>query len=50
SAQKATARGVSGRSGSPLAHGEFTRKGIVVTAISTAICAVYLWLRYFVLV
>src|SRR6202022_3851755 len=26
-----------------------TRKGIVITTISTVLCGVYLWLRYFVL-
>jgi Na+/H+ antiporter NhaD/arsenite permease-like protein len=40
--------GIALRSGHPISFGEFTRKGIVVTAISTALCAVYLWLRYFV--
>jgi Na+/H+ antiporter NhaD/arsenite permease-like protein len=40
--------GIAMRSGHPISFGEFTRKGIVVTAISTALCAVYLWLRYFV--
>jgi Na+/H+ antiporter NhaD/arsenite permease-like protein len=39
--------GIAMRSGHPISFGEFTRKGIVVTAISTALCAVYLWLRYF---
>jgi len=40
--------GIAMRSGNPISFAEFTRKGIVVTAISTALCAVYLWLRYFV--
>jgi Na+/H+ antiporter NhaD/arsenite permease-like protein len=40
--------GIAMRSGHPISFGEFTRKGIVVTAISTVLCAVYLWLRYFV--
>jgi Na+/H+ antiporter NhaD/arsenite permease-like protein len=41
--------GIAMRSGHPISFGEFTRKGIVITTISTALCAVYLWLRYFVL-
>ena len=41
--------GIATRSGHPISFAEFTRKGIVVTAISTVLCAVYLWLRYFVL-
>ena len=41
--------GIAMRSGHPISFGEFARKGIVVTTISTALCAVYLWLRYFVL-
>jgi Na+/H+ antiporter NhaD/arsenite permease-like protein len=41
--------GIAMRSGHPISFAEFTRKGIVVTAISTVLCAVYLWLRYFVL-
>jgi Na+/H+ antiporter NhaD/arsenite permease-like protein len=40
--------GIAMRSGHPISFGEFTRKGIVVTAISTVLCALYLWLRYFV--
>jgi Na+/H+ antiporter NhaD/arsenite permease-like protein len=40
--------GIAMRSGHPISFGEFARKGIVVTTISTALCAVYLWLRYFV--
>jgi hypothetical protein len=41
--------GIALRSGNPISFWEFTRKGIVITTISTALCAVYLWLRYFVL-
>jgi Na+/H+ antiporter NhaD/arsenite permease-like protein len=41
--------GIAMRSGNPISFWEFTRKGIVVTAISTVLCALYLWLRYFVL-
>jgi Na+/H+ antiporter NhaD/arsenite permease-like protein len=40
--------GIAMRSGHPISFGEFTRKGIVVTAISTVLCGLYLWLRYFV--
>ena len=41
--------GIALRSGHPISFWEFTRKGIVITAISTVISAIYLWLRYFVL-
>jgi Na+/H+ antiporter NhaD/arsenite permease-like protein len=41
--------GIAMRSGHPISFWEFTRKGIVITTISTALCGVYLWLRYFVL-
>jgi Na+/H+ antiporter NhaD/arsenite permease-like protein len=41
--------GIALRSGNSISFWEFTRKGIVITAISTVLCAVYLWLRYFVL-
>ena len=41
--------GMAMRSGNPISFWDFTRKGIVVTAISTVLCALYLWLRYFVL-
>jgi Na+/H+ antiporter NhaD/arsenite permease-like protein len=41
--------GIALRSGHPISFWEFTRKGMVITAISTVLCGVYLWLRYFVL-
>jgi Na+/H+ antiporter NhaD/arsenite permease-like protein len=41
--------GIALRSGNSISFWEFTRKGIVITVISTVLCAVYLWLRYFVL-
>ena len=41
--------GIAMRSGHPISFWEFTRKGIVITTISTVLCGVYLWLRYFVL-
>ena len=40
--------GIAMRSGHPISFGEFTRKGVMVTTISTVLCALYLWLRYFV--
>lgn len=40
--------GIALRAGTPISFWEFTRKGIVVTVISIALSAVYLWLRYFV--
>ncbi|HEX7321419.1 MAG TPA: ArsB/NhaD family transporter [Mycobacterium sp.] len=41
--------GIAARAGSPISFWEFTRKGVVVTVVSVALSAVYLWLRYFVL-
>jgi Na+/H+ antiporter NhaD/arsenite permease-like protein len=41
--------GIALRSGNSISFWDFTRKGIVITAISTVLCAIYLWLRYFVL-
>jgi Na+/H+ antiporter NhaD/arsenite permease-like protein len=41
--------GIALRSGNAISFWEFTRKGIMTTAISTVLCALYLWLRYFVL-
>jgi Na+/H+ antiporter NhaD/arsenite permease-like protein len=40
--------GIALRSGYSISFWEFTRKGIVVTLMSTVLCALYLWLRYFV--
>lgn len=40
--------GIARRAGTPIAFWDFTRKGIVVTAVSVALSALYLWLRYFV--
>jgi Na+/H+ antiporter NhaD/arsenite permease-like protein len=41
--------GIALRAGSPISFWEFTRKGVVMTAITIAVAAPYLWLRYFVL-
>lgn len=41
--------GIARRTGNPITFWEFTRKGIVVTVVSVALAALYLWLRYFVL-
>ncbi|MEB3983208.1 ArsB/NhaD family transporter [Mycobacterium sp. 663a-19] len=38
--------GIAARSESPISFWDFTRKGAVVTAISLALSAIYLWLRY----
>ena len=40
--------GMSTREGYPISFWEFTRKGAVTTALTVAIAAPYLWLRYFV--
>ncbi|WP_375486280.1 SLC13 family permease [uncultured Mycobacterium sp.] len=42
--------GIARRADSPISFWEFTRKGAVVTAMSLALTALYLWVRYFVLV
>jgi Na+/H+ antiporter NhaD/arsenite permease-like protein len=41
--------GIAGREGYPIGFWHFTRKGAVVMAITVAVSAPYLWLRYFVL-
>jgi Na+/H+ antiporter NhaD/arsenite permease-like protein len=41
--------GIAKRAGTPISFWEFTRKGAVVTVITIALAAPYLWLRYFVL-
>jgi anion transporter len=41
--------GIALRNGTPISFWEFTRKGAIVTVITIAIAAPYLWLRYFVL-
>jgi Na+/H+ antiporter NhaD/arsenite permease-like protein len=41
--------GIAMRSGSPISFWEFTRKGAIVTVVTIALAAPYLWLRYFVL-
>jgi Na+/H+ antiporter NhaD/arsenite permease-like protein len=38
--------GVAQRAGNPISFWEFTRKGAIVTMVSMALCAGYLWLRY----
>ncbi len=38
--------GIAARADSPISFWEFTRKGIIVTAVSFAFSAAYLWLRY----
>jgi Na+/H+ antiporter NhaD/arsenite permease-like protein len=41
--------GIAARADSPISFWEFTRKGAVVTAVSAALAAGYLWVRYLVL-
>jgi Na+/H+ antiporter NhaD/arsenite permease-like protein len=41
--------GIAGREGVPIGFWRFTRTGAVVTALTIAVSAPYLWLRYFVL-
>jgi Na+/H+ antiporter NhaD/arsenite permease-like protein len=40
--------GIARRSDNPISFWEFTRKGMLVTAVSIGLAAGYLWLRYFV--
>jgi Na+/H+ antiporter NhaD/arsenite permease-like protein len=40
--------GIAGREGFPIGFWEFTRTGAAVTALTIAVSAPYLWLRYFV--
>jgi Na+/H+ antiporter NhaD/arsenite permease-like protein len=40
--------GIAQRAGNPISFWEFTRKGAVVSVMSLALCAGYLWLRYLV--
>ena len=40
--------GIAARTGHPISFWQFTRYGIVVTALTTALAWVYVWLRYFV--
>ncbi|MDQ3760776.1 MAG: ArsB/NhaD family transporter [Actinomycetota bacterium] len=41
--------GIAERYGKPISFWQFTKYGLVVTAVTIAIAAPYLWLRYFVL-
>ncbi|OBI94729.1 hypothetical protein A5660_11510 [Mycobacterium alsense] len=41
--------GIARRADNPISFWEFTRKGAIVTVMSVALAALYLWLRYFVL-
>jgi Na+/H+ antiporter NhaD/arsenite permease-like protein len=41
--------GIARRAGHPISFWEFTRKGLLITVVSIAMSAVYMWLRYFVL-
>ncbi|KZS81101.1 hypothetical protein A4G29_22655 [Mycobacterium kansasii] len=41
--------GIAKRADNPISFWEFTRKGVVVTTMSLALAALYLWVRYFVL-
>ncbi|TPG37063.1 SLC13 family permease [Mycolicibacterium hodleri] len=40
--------GIAAREGHPISFWEFTRKGAIVTTLTIAVAAPYLWLRYFV--
>ncbi len=41
--------GVAERSGTPITFWQFTKYGMLVTAVTVVIAALYVWLRYFVL-
>ncbi|MBO2462339.1 SLC13 family permease [Actinomadura violacea] len=38
--------GIAARNGTPISFWQFTRYGLVVTAVTVALCVPYLWLRY----
>jgi len=40
--------GIARRADNPISFWEFTRKGLLITVVSIALSALYLWLRYFV--
>jgi Na+/H+ antiporter NhaD/arsenite permease-like protein len=40
--------GIARRADNPISFWEFTRKGLLITVVSIALSAIYLWLRYFV--
>jgi len=39
--------GIAAREGHPISFWEFSRKGAVVTVLTIALAAPYVWLRYF---
>ena len=41
--------GIAKRNGHPITFWTFTKYGLIVTAVTIALCVPYLWLRYFVL-
>ena len=41
--------GIAERARQPITFWQFTRYGLVVTAVTVAVSALYLWLRYFAL-
>lgn len=41
--------GIAYRNGTPISFWQFTKKGVIVTAITIALAAPYVWLRYFAL-
>jgi Na+/H+ antiporter NhaD/arsenite permease-like protein len=41
--------GIAARSGHPISFWQFTKYGLVVTAVTIALCWPYLWLRYYAL-
>ncbi|RBQ11652.1 hypothetical protein DP939_44845 [Spongiactinospora rosea] len=38
--------GIAARNGTPIGFWQFTRYGLIVTAVTVTLCAPYLWLRY----
>ncbi len=41
--------GIAERAGHPISFWQFSKYGLVVTAVTTAVAGLYVWLRYFVL-
>jgi hypothetical protein len=41
--------GIAERAGRPISFWQFTRNGLIISAATIAVSALYLWLRYFAL-
>jgi len=41
--------GIAAKAGQPISFWEFTKRGLIVTAITVVVAWFYVWIRYFVL-